>query len=337
MTALKKYARLEATGLWRAHPEGQRREVIVSVGDATLVITDLNDIALAHWSLAAVERANPGVRPAIYHPNGDPGETLELPEDETQMIDAIETLRRAIARTRPRPGRLRLLGTLLTALLITVLALFWLPRAVRDHALRVVPQVKRQQLGTDLLTRIERLSGPRCATPTGTAALGLLSLRLGAGRLAVLPDMAQNSLHLPGGLILLDRTLLEDHEEPDVAAGYLLTEQARRAAADPLRQLLSHAGLWENLRLMTTGDLAPDALDAYAEHLMTAPRPEPDLAAQLALFERAGLRSTPYAYARDGTGETTLPLVEGDPMTGKLTEPLMSDANWLRLQNICGG
>ena len=56
MTALQKYERLEATGLWRETPDGQRREVVVSIGDATLVISDLNDTALTHWSLAAVER-----------------------------------------------------------------------------------------------------------------------------------------------------------------------------------------------------------------------------------------------------------------------------------------
>jgi len=43
MTALSKYDRLEATGLWRADPEAQRREVIVSIGNATLVIADIND------------------------------------------------------------------------------------------------------------------------------------------------------------------------------------------------------------------------------------------------------------------------------------------------------
>ena len=62
MTALKKYARLEATALWRAGPDVQRREVIVSIGDATLVISDLKDQALTHWSLAAVDRAKPALR-----------------------------------------------------------------------------------------------------------------------------------------------------------------------------------------------------------------------------------------------------------------------------------
>ncbi|MEM1073925.1 MAG: hypothetical protein AAGI36_05695, partial [Pseudomonadota bacterium] len=76
MTALKKYARLEASGLWRAAPDEQRREVVVSIGEATLVISDMRDSAITHWSLAAVERSNPGKRPALFHPDGDPGETL---------------------------------------------------------------------------------------------------------------------------------------------------------------------------------------------------------------------------------------------------------------------
>jgi len=113
-TALSKYQRLEASGLWRADPEAQRIDVIVSVGEATLTITDLRERVLTHWSLAAIARANPGQRPAVYHPDGDPGETLELTTDEVEMIAAIEKLRSAIARQRPRPGRLRLFGVLVS-------------------------------------------------------------------------------------------------------------------------------------------------------------------------------------------------------------------------------
>lgn len=337
MTALSKYARIEATGLWRASPDVQRREVIVSIGDATLVITDLKDQPLGHWSLAAIERANPGQRPAIYHPDGDPSETVELPENEGEMIEAIETLRKSIEKARPRPGRLRWVGVVLSVVVVAALALFWLPGAMQDHTLRVVPDVKRASIGAALLKRIERVSGPGCSDTGGRAALALLSVRLKAGTLAVLPDMTRDSLYLPGGLILLDRSVIEDFEEPDVAAGYIITEQTRRATTDPLRDLLGVMGLRENFRLLTTGDVAPAALDAYAEHLMTTPQVAPDIPAQIARFEAAALRSTPYAYARDITGETTLHLIEGDPMNGKLTEPLISDANWLRLQAICGG
>lgn len=337
MTALTKYARLEATALWRANPQDQRREVIVSIGDATLVIIDMKSQPLTHWSLAAVERANPGTRPAIFHPDGDPGETLELPEGEAEMIDAIETLRKAIEKSRPKPGRLRLVGMLASLLVVLSLVFFWLPGAMLDHTLTVVPSVKRDAIGRDLLQRIERVSGSVCDDPGGRAALALLSTRLQAGRLAVLPNMTRDSLHLPGDLILLNRAVIEDHEEPDVAAGYIVTELTLRDATDPLRDLLEVVGLRENFRLLTTGDLSPKALEGYAEYVMSTPASEPGRAAQIARFEGAALRSTPYAYARDITGETMLPLIEGDPMNGKLTEPLMSDANWLRLQAICGG
>ena len=49
MTALDSYDRLEAAGLWRAGADAQRREVVVSIGDATLKISDMSDTVLAHW------------------------------------------------------------------------------------------------------------------------------------------------------------------------------------------------------------------------------------------------------------------------------------------------
>jgi len=337
MTALTKYDRLEATGLWRPAPDGQRREVIVSIGNATLMISDMNDQAIAHWSLAAVARSNPGTLPAIYHPDGDDGETLELPEDETAMVEAIETLRAAIAKRRPRPGRLRWLGVGLSGATVAGLMIFWLPGAMRDNTLRVVPQVKREALGVALIERMERVTGPLCNDPAGLRALRRLGGRLETVKLAVVPALGRPALHLPGGVIVLDRSVFEDWEEPDVAAGYILSELALQVERDSLAELLDVVGPWENFRLLTTGDVSDAALDSYAEHLMTNPRSEPDTTNLLALFEASDVRATPYARARDITGETVLALIEGDPMQGQNTEPLIADSTWLRLQGICGG
>ncbi len=171
MTALKKFARIEATGLWRATPDEQRREVVVSIGDATLIISDMQDRAITHWSLAAVRRANPGKRPALFHPDGDPGETLELGADEAQMIDAIEKLRRAVERTRPRPGRLRGLGMAISLAAVVALSILWVPGMLTAHAVSIVPDVKRSEIGADLMRRIERMTGPACETPGGRRAL----------------------------------------------------------------------------------------------------------------------------------------------------------------------
>jgi hypothetical protein len=337
MVALKKYARIESAGLWRPAPDAQRREVIAVLGDATLTIKTSSDQPLAHWSIAAIERANPGKTPARFHPDGDPGEELELGENEAEMVEAIETLRRAVERARPHPGRLRWLGFAGSAATVLAAAFFWLPGALLDHTLVVVPEVGRKEIGQALVTRIQRVTGPACGTSANTSSLARLGTRLGAPRLAVMRGGIDTALHLPGGQILLARQLFEDFEEPDVVAGYILAEKTHAAESDPLRDLLEHGGFLVTFRLLTTGQVSSQALDAYAEHLLTAPRVEPGRESLIAAFAEAQVRSTPYAYARDITGETVLDLIEGDPMRGEPLSPLVSDATWLRLQSICGG
>jgi len=336
MTALTKYDRLEALGLWRPTPDAQRRDVVVSIGDATLVISDKNDQAITHWSLAAIDRVE-GSQTATFHPDGDPSETLELPDDEGEMIDAIETLRKAIAKSRPRPGRLRWLGAGASIAAVAAVVVFWLPGAMRDNTLRVVPQVKREALGVALIDRMQRVTGPLCDDPAGLRALRRLGTRLDTPKLAVVPNLGRPALHLPGGVIVLDRSVFEDWEGPDVAAGYIVSELALQIEEDPLNALLEVAGPWENFRLLTTGEISDTALDSYAEYLMATTSQTPDTASLLALFEASDLRSTPYARARDITGETVLELIEGDPMQQRQTEPLLADSTWLRLQGLCGG
>ncbi|WP_299969014.1 hypothetical protein [uncultured Roseobacter sp.] len=336
-TALTRYERLEATALWRATPEDQRREVVISIGEATLTIADLGDRPLTHWSLAAIQRVNPGERPALFYPEGDPGETLELGTDEAQMIEAIETLRRAVERARPRPGRLRWLGLGLSLGAVALAGVLCVPQALNRHATTVVPQVKRAEIGAALLSRIERMAGAACANSAGRRALSTLRARLGTGPISILPGGITTSLHLPGGHILLDRALVEDFEEPDVAAGFALVEAWAARTQDPLADLLAVAGARASFQLLTTGRIAPETLDAYAEYMLTQPRVDPAPGALLAVFAEAGVRSTPYAYARDITGETVLPLVEADPMAEQTGKALLSDADWLRLQGICGG
>ncbi len=339
MTALAEYQRLESTGLWRADPQAQRRNVIVSLGDATLTITDTHGKVLTHWSLAAVARANPGKRPAIFHPDGDSGETLELPEDEAEMVAAIERLRSVIERRRPHPGRLRFLIIALIAALLVLGAVFWLPGALIAHTTRVVPLVKRAEIGAALQTRITRVAGAPCQEPGALQALDHLSQRfLGrSGGLVVLPGGTALSAHLPGQTILLNRILVEDWEDPEVTAGFILAEATRMAAKDPLRDLLDHVGLPGALRLLTTGNLSDASLNSYAESLMTAaPAPIPD-ETLLQAFATAGVHSTPYAFALDITGETTLALIEADPFSGATLPSVIEDSDWVRLQGICGG
>ncbi|MCW9042641.1 MAG: hypothetical protein OQK05_04790 [Pseudopelagicola sp.] len=339
-TALTKFERLEASGLWRPDPEAQRRDVIVSIGEATLTISDLQDRPLAHWSLPAVARLNKGKRPAIYapdgDPSGDPGETLELDESEAHMIDAIESLRAAIDRGRPRPGRLRLVTLSVSFASVAALALFWLPGALLDHTLGVVPKVKRVEIGRTLETELTRLTGRPCRGVLASPALARLATRLDVPRLVVLRGGVQQSLHLPGGTILLNRAIVEDFEEPDIAAGYILAAKADAAQYDPLRALLESHGPLTTLRLLTTGTLPEATLRAHAEEMVLRAPTSPDPERLLGLFRDYDVKSTPYAYALDPSGESTLPLIEADPYETS-PRPVLSDGDWVALQGICGG
>ncbi len=336
MTALKEFERLEAAGLWRATPESQRRDVIIAIGDATLTITDLQDRPLAHWSLAAIHRHNPGQFPAIFHPDGDPGETLEVAEDEVTMLEAIQKVQHAIDRARPRPGRLRLLGTLgITAAVLSAVTL-WLPGALQQHALSVVSEINRKAIGQALLGRIERLSGQACVTPKTAPLLAKLALRTNARQIVVLRDGVSTSLALPGGTFLLNSSFFEDFEDPAVAAGAILVERARSRVEDPLMALLAAGGIPATFHLLTTGQLRQETLDDYAELALTQPRPEVTDQAVLAEFAQNAIPSSPYAYALDVTGETTIGLIEADPLANRALEPLLSDQEWVQLQNVCG-
>jgi len=332
MTALKQFQRLEATGLWRASPEAQRREVVVSLGDATLTISSLADQALAHWSLAAIERAPGRNMPAIFHPEGDPSETLELDNDE--MIGAIETLRNAVRRARPRTGRLRWLGAAVSVAGVAALCVFWLPDALTDHALRVVPQVTRAQIGDALLDRMSRVTGAPCRAGAAQAGLDALQRRTGASDITILPSLAPLSLTLPGGRVVLDRTLVEDYEAPDVAAGYALAEGVRSAAEPPLRNLLEVGGLRATTALLTTGRVPSAVLDDYAQAALRAPRPDVPAAKLRAAFEASGISGAPFAAALAVSG----PALPGLATSGQTNAaPIMPDGAWLRLQAICGG
>ncbi|MCX8955248.1 hypothetical protein OU790_17635 [Ruegeria sp. NA] len=336
MTALKQYQRIEATGLWRPSPDEQRREVVVSIGEATLTISDFNDRALTHWSLAALERQNPGSFPAIFNPDGDPDETLELAESETTMLEAIDRLQRAIDRSRPHPGRLRWLSVGGVVAAVLALLLFWLPGALQNHVVSVVPQVKRQEIGDMILHRIERVSGQACTSRDARDSLEQLARRTGVRQIIILPAGVQDSLSLPGGTVLLSRALVEDYEDPAVAAGYVIAERARAAHWDPLDDLLDRTGATSAFRLLTTGGLTPEIIDTYTEQVLSQPRPAISDDDLLAMFSQSALPSTPYAYARDVTGETVLGLIEADPMAGRALEQVLPDRDWVRLQNICG-
>lgn len=338
MTALKEFARLECGGLWRPDADAQRREVAVSFGDATLVISDTAGRPLTHWSLPAVERLNAGERPALFTPDPGAVEILEISDDT--MIDAIEKVRKTVKRRRNKPGRLRTLAVLGMVAGIGALGVFWLPDALIREAQSVVPAVKRAEIGATLLGHIQRVTGPVCRSPLGAAALAKLHARaLGpdaGGQVFVVPSGPDLAVYLPGGLIVMNRDLIEDTEDPAVVAGHIIAAAAQVRVEDPLAALLKAQGLRTTFQLLTTGEVGADRLRSYAEAVFAQlpARASDDIL--LDLFAAGQIPSTPYAYAVDITGESTIALIEADPVPAARVSPLLNDTDWISLQGICG-
>ena len=141
---------------------------------------------------------------------------------------------------------------------------------------------------------------------------------------------------MPGGIVLIGRALVEDHEAPEVLAGHLLEAKLRAQVDPPLAVLLREAGPLATAQLLATGKLPPEVLARHAETLITREAENVPDGALIDLFAQMDLPSTPYAYARDITGEDVLALIESDPMRGKVAKPLLSDGDWVALQDICG-
>lgn len=336
MTALDRYVRLESSGLWRPDASAQRRDVVISFGDATLVIADGAGRPLAHWSLPALERQNPGETPAIYAPDDDADEIIEI-ADET-MIDAIEEIRAALLKARPKPGKLRhwITGGLIAVTL--ALAVFWLPGALTRQTLAVVPLPKRVEIGATMLGYLQVETGAACRSPRANDAAGRLAQRLfgpeNAAQIVVVPELAQGAVALPGGLIVVGYELLRASDDPAAVAGYLIASRIAVIRMDPLEDVLRQAGLRVTFGLLTTGEIPPAILQQNAQRLAMggALVADPELLHDALVAAR--VPQAPYLAVADAWSGS-MPELADDPIAGEDNPMILSDSDWVSLQNIC--
>jgi hypothetical protein len=336
MTALEKYDRLECDGLWRADQDAQRRDVVISFGNATLVIADGAGRPLTHWSLPALERRNTGETPAIYAPGADADETVEIVDG--LMIDAITAIQKALEKSRPKPGKLRLFMTLGTVAAALALAVFWLPGALTRQTLAVVPIAKRMEIGASLMGYMQETTGAACHEPRAAEAATTLAQRLYGNdtqtRIIVVPHLEQGALAIPGQLILIDYTLLQQANDPAAVAGFIVASRAKTDGNDPLETLLRSAGLGVTFKLLTRGEIPVDVLEQNAQTLVTAQASHPQSAAIQTAFSNAQIPLAPYLNLLDAT-TGNMPDVGSDPLDGQTLPAIMTDSAWVSLQNIC--
>ena len=336
MTALDRYVRLESDALWRAAPDAQRRDVLIAFGDATLVISDQAGRPLAHWSLPALIRQNPDKNPAVYVPDEDGSELLEI--SDATMIDAIEEVRKALAKAQPHPGKLRHWLTGGFVGLTVLLGVFWLPDALIRQTLSVVPEPKRQEIGTQMLSYMVPRTGPVCRSARGDIAATRFAARIfeegTTGSIKFVPDLPQGALALPGGLVILDAGIPQLSDDPAATAGFILASRAAIENSGPLEHLLIQEGLGTTFRLLTTGKIDSTILDQNAQNLVTAQAPLPDPQTLRDMLSAAQIPHAPYIAASDRFSGNT-PDLGADPLDGQPVPLILDDSDWVALQNIC--
>ena len=340
MTALTDFQRLEAQGSWRAAPDAPLREVIVSLGDATLILSDpKNDRPLSHWSLPAVVQLNPGTLPAIYAPGIEGAdETVEI--EDPLMIQAISRVQGAVAVHRSNKGRLR--GGLVVLAILGVLGwlVLWLPGALVAHAARIAPPAQARDIGAAILADLEKTTGAVCRRESGQAVLDHLTPHLlePGAIVRVLPGPLGGARRLPGNLYVIGSDLLQTAPGPEAAAAHLVAAQLASDDADLRAAAMDHAGPLASLQLMTLGHLPPSAMAGFGAALLAQPVPRPDNVSLLADLGERQIPAEPYARSIDPTGRTVQPLIEGDPFrNAPPARPLLADEQWLALQQICAG
>ncbi|MGR3542594.1 MAG: DUF7092 domain-containing protein [Hasllibacter sp.] len=334
-TALENYARLEASGLWRPGVGAQRREVIVSLGEASLILKDMADRPLSHWSLPATEIVEDEKGRLVLTAGG--GEMLEI--GDRDMIEAVIRLRRALTH-RPRQLRLGRWAAVAAALAVVAVLLSVVPDALRrdiagtpsrERDARVTAQI------ADALDARGALCPPAAGLRRGFDALGRRMGQPSGRQLLILRGADGGLAHLPGGAIAVPEGLLRAMPTPEALAARAVAAEGTEAGNARIDEIVDRLGSPGLLRLWTSARLPDAAAEAEAERLMTAPHRAPlspqDLAAT---FEMRPWLAHDYADSwPEGIAADLRAAAAAAGIAPQGGPSVPSDQVWVALQEVC--
>jgi len=359
VTALTRYAKLEAVGTYRQSEAAAPVEVVLSFGARSLIIMGMDDRAIAHWPLASL-RGRPADRGLTLAPDAHAVERVET--EDVDMIAAIHAvcpdLMRAEPPAPPRRHRRNWARPLAVVAAIALVAGFLGLPAMAPQIARAMPVDQARALGLSLVATLRR-AAPRplqtCTSADGRGALATVVARVATEGIApvvhILDRPGQTALLLPGGVIMIDRGLLDRLRSPEELAGLLAHLLGHAAHRDPLRHLLGQASSWQIVRLWLGFVPDDEARRTMLGLLSGAPLgAATERAADAWTHRRLGQRGLPSSvYGRlasrladspvgvqHGWGAATLAAADAADRIGAARfTPALDDRAWLALQNIC--
>ena len=335
MKKLSDYQRLETHGIWRESRGDPGRSVVVKLSVRHLTIVSKDSRPLAHWSLDAVRHLNPGRRPAVFTPDDNADESVEISDSHV-----IGLLRNQLSPDTVEPDRQTPVSwgpkiTILTLLAAFCGGVYLFSGQIAGGMSGLIPAAQRLEIGERVFSHLTDLTGERCRSTAAGRALKKLESRFfdsGSTVRVVRHDM-QLTAHLPGGILVVSDGLFSRHDRFAVFGGYLLEENLRSAQSDPMAVLLRAAGLRAAAAFALRGRSDGLPLREYAEAQISQTKTPVDPEKLLDSFRAAGIPSTPYAQATGSGG----PLVALDPYKRTAVSPPLSDREWLDLRSVCLG
>ncbi|MXU65379.1 hypothetical protein [Oceanomicrobium pacificus] len=342
MTALDQYERLEAVGLWRETPQAAPREVIVSFGNATLVLSDMKDVTLTHWSLTATRRFAEDETGVTFSPDSDGAEALTIADP--LMIEAIERISTA-ARSLPerrRPVWPWVAGGLFAALVVAAVMVG--PEIAGSLLRGKIAPVQRDRIGIQIVAEMRESGQTICRNRRGQTALDRIVARVAPGSgwsARVFRHHAARIFAIPGQRLMISSGLVAGARDPDALAGWIALEIEEAALEAPLDALLADDSLVEQIDVLRRGGLdaaeRQAAIDTYLS-MPLADRPEAD-PATMERLAAADLPTVPLSTAlawaapdpdRVAAMRRANTIDPDSPYT-----PSLDDFSWITLQAIC--
>lgn len=340
----------------------RKRQVTLALGDVLEIVEQGQ--SPVRWDYGDIRQADapPGVLRLVCI-SAAPLARLEV-RDAALAARLISRCTRLGEHRTGRRGVAIIVGwSLAAALSIVGVVLFGVPLAA-DRLAPLVPEPIERRIGDAAELQIGSIFGRRvCANPAGQAAFTKLLTRLRetAGldanvKSTVLQSELPNAFALPGGKVLVLSKLLDRAESVDEVAGVLAHELGHLRHHDSMRGLIYNGGTSFLVGLLfgdVTGSSAvlfasrsviqasysrdaETAADTFSIDTMHALGRSPKPAAELMfrITGKEGGKSLGLLASHPLTEDRLARMSSEDrPATGS---PLLSDAEWKALKQICG-
>ncbi len=203
MTAIKKYTILESKGFWIDAKGSPPKEVIVSFGKSSIIMSDNNEIPLNHWDLNSIVMIEKNEIEARFSPGTERQEELII-QDEA-MIEALAII---CGKGKSPSGKLLKFHhfIIITGSILIMLFFFFLPNILRTVTLDII-KPNHEYVFIQKLLENENLIRNTCPKQKETKAVeNKLIKKHGVVTgidISITKTSLSSPLILPGGIIII--------------------------------------------------------------------------------------------------------------------------------------